>query len=172
MLIRFFFFNSKIVEMMKIFLLIAALVAYVSAQNSNCGGNCGTRGGCPSCPCGTQRSKQDITTWCKKGQELTTEKGKGGWSMGCCECIMRAESGGNANAVGYNKATKTKKETYDAGLWQINSENWACSGGKAPCDPQANLKCAVQLWKENRTWGGKLGNLWATAKDCNCLTKA
>ena len=159
MLIRFFFFNLKIVEMMKIFLLIAALVACVSAANSKCGENClYTKGGCPDCPCGTKANKVDIAPLCKKYS----------WDQKCCQCIATAESKGNANAVNYNADSKT----YDVGLWQINSRNWAqCSGGKAPCDPQANLDCAIKVYNwGGKKWGGANGRLWATAKQCGCTT--
>ena len=142
---------------MKIFFLVAALVAYVSAQNSVCGnagnpqGNCPS-GGCPSCPCGRERKMVDITTWCNKYQ---------GWDQKCCQCIATAESKGNANAVNYNADSKS----YDVGLWQINTVNWAqCNGGKAPCDPQQNLNCAIKVYN----WGGKTWKLWSTAQKCGC----
>lgn len=42
-----------------------------------------------------------------------------GWVQSECECIMNAESSGNANAMNYNS-----DNTYDVGLWQVNSYNW------------------------------------------------
>ena len=84
------------------------------------------------------------------------------WNQAHCQCIMSKESGGNANAVNQNGAGGS----YDVGLWQVNSMNWAsCNGtqkmniillnisrknilnfcisigGKAPCDPTQNLNC-------------------------------
>jgi hypothetical protein len=91
------------------------------------GGNCPS-GKCASCPCGTTKNMQSASTWCSKYT---------GWSQSSCQCIMNAESGANANAVGQNTDS-----SYDVGLWQINDYNWnSCSGGKAPCDPTANLEC-------------------------------
>ncbi len=56
---------------------------------------------------------------------------------------MKAESGGNANAVNQNSGG-----SYDVGLWQINDMNWAsCSGGSAPCDPNTNLACAKKVYQ-------------------------
>jgi hypothetical protein len=77
-----------------------------------CGGNC--PGGCSSCPCGSTANYQSVTTWCSKYS----------WNQAHCQCIMNAESGGNANAVNQNTGG-----SYDVGLWQINDYNWgACSG--------------------------------------------
>lgn len=96
-------------------------------SSSNCGGNC--PGGCSSCPCGTSTSYQDIATWCSKYS----------WNQANCQCIMKHESGGNANAVNQNS-----DGSFDVGLWQINKYNWAsCSGGSAPCGTSANLNCAI-----------------------------
>merc|ERR1711900_41268 len=54
--------------------------------------------------------------------------------------------GGNANAVNENS-----NGSFDVGLWQVNSMNWkACSGGRAPCDVETNLKCAIDVYR----WGG------------------
>jgi len=73
---------------------------------------------------------------------------------------MKAESGGNANAANENSGG-----SYDIGLWQINSGNWAsCSGGSAPCDPSTNLKCAEMIWG----WGGDTWKYWSTCGGCGC----
>jgi len=78
-----------------------------------------------------------------------------------CQCIANAESGGNANAMG-----KNTDGSYDVGLWQINSFNWAsCSGGSAPCNPSTNLECAKKVY----AWGGNTFKLWSTCGKCNCL---
>ncbi len=90
---------------------VCIIVTLVSADF--CGGNCPS-GDCPSCPCGTTVNKIDIVAWCAKHT----------WNRSHCECIMNAESKGNANSVNYNS-----DGTYDVGLWQINKYNWnACSG--------------------------------------------
>ena len=35
-----------------------------NSTSSTCGGNC--PGGCASCPCGTTKSAQSVSTWCSK----------------------------------------------------------------------------------------------------------
>lgn len=71
----------------------------------------------------------NIASYCSKYSD---------WSQSCCQCIATKESGGNANAANYNT-----NGSFDVGLYQINNINWAsCSGGKAPCDPNTNVKCA------------------------------
>ena len=129
---------------MKIIFLVAVLFAFavsVTSANSKCGENClYTPGGCPDCPCGETANVVDIAYWCSQYQE---------WDQKCCQCIATAESKGNANAVNYNADSKS----YDVGLWQINTVNWAqCNGGKAPCDPQQNLNCAIKVYN----WGEKI----------------
>jgi hypothetical protein len=149
-------FKKIILKMMKIlFFLVVAIVVSVSAQNSKCGDNClFTPGGCPLCPCGLKANQVDIASWCKKHT----------WDQACCNCIANAESKGNANAINYNE----KPKSYDVGLWQINSVNWGlCNDYKAPCDPQANLNCAIKVYN----WGGKTWKLWSTAQKCGCTTK-
>jgi len=43
------------------------------------------------------------------------------------------------------------------------SMNWAsCSGGRAPCDVDANLKCAIDVYR----WGGNSFKLWSTCRVC------
>eukprot|EP00466_Bigelowiella_natans_P019386 jgi/Bigna1/68269/fgenesh1_pg.5_\ len=115
-------------RMLIVFVMVFAVSAInVNVTRDSCGGNC--PGGCDSCPCGTSSSSQSISSWCSKYS---------GWSQSSCECIMKHESGGNANAVNQNVGG-----SYDVGLWQINSANWAsCSGGGAPCNPSTNLGCA------------------------------
>jgi hypothetical protein len=98
-------------------------------SGGTCGGNC--QGGCDSCPCGTSPSYQDVGAWCSKF----------GWNQQNCQCIMKHESGGNANAVNQNGGG-----SLDVGLWQINTQNWGvCSGGAPPCDPGTNLGCAIKV---------------------------
>ncbi len=90
---------------------------------------------------------------------------------------MSHESGGNANAANYNTDS-----SFDVGLWQVNSFNWnswyvsiyflvlftsdtiCSSGGNAPCDPNANLQCAIDVWK----WGGGNFRFWSTCGGCGC----
>ena len=118
--------------------------------DGTCGGDCPS-GDCPSCPCGTAVNQQDVATWCAKW---------GGWDQGCCQCIMSHESGGNANAANYNTDA-----TFDVGLWQINQINWNnCAGGNAPCDPNANLQCAIDIYQG----GGNSFQEWSTCTECGC----
>ena len=82
-----------------------------------------------------------------------------GWSQSQCQCIMKYESGGNANAENENT-----DGSYDVGLWQINTMNWAsCSSGAAPCSTSDNLACAKKVW----AWGGNSFKLWSTCSKCN-----
>ena len=78
---------------------------------------------------------------------------------------MNAESAANGNAVNQNGAGGS----YDVGLWQINSMNWAsCSGGKAPCDLNTNLNCAKMVYG----WGGNTWKLWSTCSQCGCCSSS
>jgi len=125
----------------------------LNVTSSSCGGNC--YGGCDSCPCGSSKSQQSVSSWCGKYS---------GWNQKNCECIMNAESGGNANAVNENT-----DGSYDVGLWQINDFNWnACSGGKAPCSPSDNLACAKDVY----AWGGNTWKLWSTCSKCGCCSSS
>eukprot|EP00128_Syssomonas_multiformis_P009133 Colp12_sorted_trinity150504_noHs@11832 len=121
-------------------------------SSSNCGGNC--PGGCSSCPCGTSTNYQDINSWCSKYS----------WNQAHCQCIMKHESGGNANAVNQNSGG-----SFDVGLWQVNSGNWAsCSGGSAPCGTSTNLECAKAVYN----WGGKTWKFWSTCTTCGACSSA
>jgi len=137
-----------------IVLAFAVCSCYAQASNETaplqtCGGNCPS-GDCPSCPCGTARADVDIATACAKF----------GWNQACCRCIVSHESSGNANAMNYNT-----NDSFDVGVWQVNSMNWAsCNGGKAPCDVDSNLKCAAAVWR----WGGNSFKLWSTCGVCGC----
>ena len=118
--------------------------------SSTCGGNC--PGGCDSCPCGSSSNMQDPVSWCAKYS---------GWSQSQCQCIIKHESGGNANAVNQNTGSEAYK--WDVGLWQVNSYNWdSCSGGSAPCSPSTNLDCAIKVFQ----WGGNTFKLWSTCGAC------
>ena len=148
-------------------LILAAVLTDVNADNldnnstvtsnttgSNCGGNC-PGGNCASCPCGTTKNMQDITSWCSQYS---------GWNQANCRCIMTNESGGNANAVNQNYGG-----SYDVGLWQINDFNWgSCSGGSAPCSPSTNLACAKKVYG----WGGNTWKNWSTCSKCGCCSSA
>ena len=114
---------------------------YSGGSTTTCGGNCPS-GDCVACPCGTSANTVDIAAMCAQYS----------WNQANCQCIMNAESGGNANAVNYNT-----NESTDVGLWQINSFNWAaCAGGSAPCNPSTNLACAIDVYN----WGGNTWKLW------------
>lgn len=133
-----------------IFAAVALFTLPIEAEaNSTCGGNC--PGGCTSCPCGNSQSFQSISAWCAKFT---------GWSQQCCQCILKAESGGNANAVNQNSGG-----SQDVGLWQINTTTWkVCSGGAPPCNPSANLQCAITVWQQGRN----SFKLWSTCGKCGC----
>eukprot|EP00744_Colponema_vietnamica_P012343 GILI01017340.1.p1 GENE.GILI01017340.1~~GILI01017340.1.p1 ORF type:complete len:133 (+),score=12.76 GILI01017340.1:2-400(+) len=125
--------------------------------SSNCGGNC-PAGNCPSCPCGTSPSRVDIAAWCARYS----------WNQANCACIMKDESGGNIHAVNYN-AGQSASHLWDVGLWQINNFNWnVCSGGAAPCEPEVNLKCAIDVYK----WGGNTWKLWSTCSICGACASS
>lgn len=130
-------------------LVILILVVLSVAFADTCGGNCPS-GKCPSCPCGTTANRADIAGWCSKYS----------WNQACCKCIVSHESGGNGNAMLFNT-----NNTFDVGFWQINQSNWAsCSGGKAPCDIQTNLNCAIKVYQ----WGGNTWKFWSTHSACGC----
>ena len=133
---------------MKYFLL---LLVISNVFCSNCGGNC-PGNNCPSCPCGTTRSPVDIAGVCKRHS----------WTQNCCQCIVKNESGGNANAACYNT-----NGTFDVGVFQVNKINWShCSGGNPPCNVDTNVRCAIMVYN----WGGKTWKYWSTAKKCGCAT--
>eukprot|EP00742_Colponemidia_sp_Colp-10_P014478 GILJ01016450.1.p1 GENE.GILJ01016450.1~~GILJ01016450.1.p1 ORF type:complete len:142 (-),score=19.28 GILJ01016450.1:217-642(-) len=133
---------------------VIALAAATALAQDTCGGNCPS-GDCPSCPCGTSPNYVDPGSACS---------GYSGWSQACCECIMNAESSGNANAANYNS-----NGSFDVGAWQINDVNWNdCAGGNAPCDINTNMNCAVDVWN----WGGQTWSLWSTCGGCGCCSSA
>jgi hypothetical protein len=132
-------------------LILVALLACsaVALAQDDCGGNCPSQD-CPGCPCGYSTNYQDIGGWCSQ---------YGGWDQGQCQCIVNAESSGNANADNYNPGGNT----YDVGMAQVNTINWSsCSGGNPPCDPSTNLNCAIDVWR----WGGGSFKLWSTCGGC------
>jgi len=82
-----------------------------------------------------------------------------GWKQDQCQCIVNAESSGMANAANWD----APDATYDVGLWQINTVNWAsCNGGSMPCDQTANRNCAIDVWR----YGGNSFKLWSTCSKC------
>eukprot|EP01117_Protostelium_nocturnum_P006337 TRINITY_DN2287_c0_g1_i1.p1 TRINITY_DN2287_c0_g1~~TRINITY_DN2287_c0_g1_i1.p1 ORF type:complete len:151 (-),score=45.40 TRINITY_DN2287_c0_g1_i1:84-536(-) len=132
-------------------ILLLGLIAVTLA--GNCGGNC-PGGRCTTCPCGSNRNNLDIDAWCAKWP---------GVNVACCKCIAQHESGGNGNAMNGNS-----NGSIDVGLWQVNSINWGqCNGGAAPCDPDANLRCAQKVWQ----WGGRTFKLWSTCGACGCCNR-
>ena len=138
----------KSMAMVAAMLLAAALLAL--SASASCGGNSYNCEG-SQCVCGSTPHSVDIASYCSTFSD---------WSQSCCECIARHESGGNANAVNCNS-----NGSIDAGLYQINSVNWAsCSGGSAPCNPSTNVQCAHKVWQ----WGGNTWRLWSTCSACGC----
>jgi hypothetical protein len=131
---------------MKFILLLLVILSVAFAET--CGGNC-PGGKCPNCPCGTNKRMEDISTWCAKHS----------WNQACCKCIVSHESGGNANSMNYNT-----NGSFDVGLWQINKVNWSCNGGNAPCDPTANLNCAIKVYAA----AGNSWRPWSTHSGCGC----
>eukprot|EP01111_Echinosteliopsis_oligospora_P004606 TRINITY_DN17608_c0_g1_i1.p1 TRINITY_DN17608_c0_g1~~TRINITY_DN17608_c0_g1_i1.p1 ORF type:complete len:147 (-),score=32.26 TRINITY_DN17608_c0_g1_i1:81-521(-) len=142
------------------FLVLCVLVLAlpcIFARDSNvtepfntCGGNCPSND-CGSCPCGTSRAPVDIDSVCSAYS---------GWDQACCRCIVSHESSGNANA-----ANENTNGSFDVGVWQVNSMNWAsCNGGAAPCGVDANRECAIKVWQ----WGGNSFKLWSTCGGCGC----
>jgi len=136
------------------FVLIAVPLVLGSYNDTKplatCGGNCPSND-CPSCPCGSTGAVQDIATQCARFS---------GWSQACCQCIVKHESGGNANAANYNT-----NGSFDVGLWQINKVNWpSCNAGDAPCDVTKNLNCAIEIWR------GRSNSFaaWSTCSVCGC----
>jgi hypothetical protein len=121
----------------------------VLVYTDSCGGNC-PAGNCPICFCGTTKSMQDIGAWCAKYN----------WNQACCKCIVSHQSGGNANALFYNP-----NGSVNVGLWQINGANWyPCNEGRAPCDLNANLQCAIYYYKA----GGNTFKVWPSHAACGC----
>eukprot|EP00826_Nyctotherus_ovalis_P050324 TRINITY_DN6154_c0_g1_i11.p1 TRINITY_DN6154_c0_g1~~TRINITY_DN6154_c0_g1_i11.p1 ORF type:complete len:153 (+),score=17.50 TRINITY_DN6154_c0_g1_i11:143-601(+) len=136
---------------MKYFIL-CLLIANVLANK--CGGNCLT-GTCPSCPCGTVRTRVDVGEVCRRYS----------WNFKCCVCVVRTQSSGNASAQHFNH-----NGSFDVGLFQINEINWAsCNDGRPPCDINSNLNCAITIYKRaHNRW-----NPWAAAaKKCGCWNSA
>eukprot|EP01031_Cornospumella_fuschlensis_P046061 gene46061-56386_t len=129
-------------------LFFVAFMMVSQVMGDTCGGNCPSDG-CSSCPCGTATNYVDIDSWCAQNQ---------GWNQTSCQCIMKHESGGNANAVHVNG-----DNSVDVGLWQINDFNWPyCSNSVAPCDAATNLECAKLVYE----WGGYTWKFWVTCSIC------
>eukprot|EP01095_Lingulamoeba_sp_RSL-Kostka_P002198 TRINITY_DN13072_c0_g1_i1.p1 TRINITY_DN13072_c0_g1~~TRINITY_DN13072_c0_g1_i1.p1 ORF type:complete len:150 (-),score=45.05 TRINITY_DN13072_c0_g1_i1:146-568(-) len=138
---------------MKLVTLFIALIFVSIVAANTCGGNCPSNDCTSSCPCGTSKNDVSISEYCSRYSD---------WSQSCCECIAQHESGGNANAANYNT-----NGSYDVGLYQINDVNWdQCNGGKAPCNPSDNTKCAHMVWG----WGGNTWKLWSTCGACGCCS--
>ena len=131
-----------------LFLVLFYLIAK-SAGQSSCDGNC-PKGNCDLCYCGTLQSPQNISYWCDQYS----------WNKAFCECIITHESAGNANAINYN----ADDNTYDIGLFQINTLNWGfCNSGNPPCAIENNLNCAIDVYKV----GQNSFKLWATYSMCS-----
>ena len=97
----------------------------------------------------------DILDWCRKFPES---------SLSACLCVVKGESGGNANAELYSSANDV-----DIGLFQINTYNWAfCNNGQPPCDLETNLACAKKVFG----FGGNSWHYWVVAGRCRVTTKA
>ena len=117
------------------------------ATDLSCGGNC-PQGGCTNCWCGSTPAPVSASAWCAQHN----------WNQENCLCIINAESSSNANAV-HNGGGGGG---YDVGLFQINEFHWGGTGS-APCDPQANLEYAKQVYSEANTWFR-----WSTCQTCGC----
>lgn len=69
------------------------------------------------------------------------------WGMYECKtaiAVAKAESGLKPEAIHYNS-----NDTFDAGIFQINSIHWEkCGGLKALLDEDTNIECAYQMWTE------------------------
>jgi len=119
-----------------------------SSPLDTCGGNCPSND-CGTCPCGYSTNYIDIVSICSQFNN---------WNQACCQCIVQNESGGDANAVNADS-----DGSFDVGVFQINSVNWACNGGSAPCDPTANLNCAINVYCNAGSWSP-----WTTCSGCGC----
>ena len=129
--------------------ILCLLISFIVVSADKCGGNCPS-GKCPSCPCGTKGNSINIAEICKRHS----------WNQNCCACVVRGESGGNSNAMNYNK-----NGSYDIGIFQINQIHWKlCSGGKAPCDIGTNVGCAITVY----TRAGGRWKPWYAAAKCGC----
>ena len=121
--------------------------------DSYCGGNCPSGDCVDGCPCGESANPIDPVAFCQLYSD---------WSQECCQCIVNAESSGNANAMNENN-----DGSFDVGVWQVNTQNWAsCNGGNPPCDPTVNGACAHLVWG----WGGGTWKLWSTCGGCGCCS--
>ena len=130
------------------YIILCLLIISIVVKANNCGGNC--PGGCPNCPCGTSPNPVNVPGLCKGHS----------WNQNCCVCIVHAESGGNVNAMKYDKGV------FYIGLFQISQIYWpSCSGGSPPCNPTTNRNCAIAIYKA----AGNRWNPWPSASKCGCL---
>ena len=134
-----------VVSLLGLMMLLFVSDGEFARSQNDCGGNCPWTT-CPGnhCPCGVaprQLSPTQVGTFCARFPE---------WSAACCECIVSKESGGNANAVGYDILF----QNFRAGLLQIPDMFWGkCNSGWPPCSTEATLTCAIENWKlGNGTW--------------------
>jgi hypothetical protein len=76
---------------------------------------------------------------------------------------MYAESGGRANAIGYNT-----NKTFDSGCWQVNSIHAWRVGGNLPTllDPQTNAQTALAIYNARGNWCP-----WSTAPKLGLCNK-
>jgi hypothetical protein len=139
-------------EVCLLMLLIGISISFTlnDKDDHNCGGNC-MNNNCDVCICGERTNYVDVNAICN--QPL--------WSSSCCQCIVHIMSKCNANAIVMSD-NKVK-----VGLFQINSYDWmTCNHGKPPCDPAANLICAMQIYRmSGSTWK----QYWPeAASKCGC----
>jgi len=112
--------------------ILCLLISFIIVEAGDCGGNC-LNGSCLSCLCGKVKNMVNVQEICKRYS----------WNQDCCVCIANALSGGNANAIKYYE-----DGSYEVGVFQINQIHWrSCGGRRAPCDPEANVACAIGIYK-------------------------
>jgi len=131
-----------------------SIVSVDGAESHNtslntCGGNCPSND-CRTCICAGGPTYVNIAQICARYS---------GWNQNCCQCIVRHESSGNVHAQNHNS-----NGSDDVGVFQINSINWkGCNGGRAPCDTDSNLKCAISIWGARHSFAP-----WSTCHACGC----
>jgi len=149
-------------------LLLACLLGIATADT--CGGNC-PRDTCDGTTCetycgSTPKQYDGVAALCKD-KAWFGKKPMPADFPACCQCIANIESRGNAAAMNKNKGS-----SWDIGLFQINTINWAdCvannnNPGAALCDPTLNAACAAKVFKgAQRTF-----KRWAQSTRDQCAT--
>ncbi len=129
--------------MKTLLLFLFLLIAFTSAEPSDCGGNCKS-GNCPVCHCGTEQAniRDNIVDYCDYFGSKNNE---------CCRCLIKVLSAGNPNDIVYSYVDESQTNgNYAVGLFKIGQANWPlCNYGNPPCSPQENFYCAKKVlqWK-------------------------